>query len=42
MNGVGHLLEHHRVGVDVRHREAAAGVSPDVLGHGCFGLVGPP
>ena len=41
LNGVGHLLEHHRVGVDVRHREAAAGISPDVLGHGCFGLIGP-
>ena len=27
--------------VDVRHREAAAGVSPDVLSHGGLGLVGP-
>ena len=41
LKSIGHLLEHHRVSVDVRHREAAAGVSPDVLGHGGLSLVGP-
>ena len=40
LKSIGHLLEHHRVSVDVRHREVPAGIGFDVLGHGRFGPVG--